>query len=277
MISLLMNAFYVTGNGQDEIPIENNSKITCSGCGNKGHNIKKCENPKLLKSIEKYEKLIKDVLQYRFTIIDSLDFDNIVWYESLNVNIINIGLHELLMELPLKFLRKLNAKNNCSNKNKKQLIDIFIKCQIIKMFNAIEEGTFVINNADTWHTIICYKKFYCDLSDGESYYVAHNNYYKNMEFWFSNKITKIKLVCIESEDNKEENFDCSVCLDSHDFMKKSTTLDCEHVFCGDCIHNYLKKSNSKSTCPLCRNQIKKITIFNKILAEKLTEFCEECN
>ena len=64
----------------------------------------------------------------------------------------------------------------------------------------------------------------------------------------SSKSTKRKLSDIMSSENPDENC-CSICLTA---IEKPMLLDCEHVFCTDCIRTNTRVSKK---CPLCRKRI----------------------
>lgn len=49
------------------------------------------------------------------------------------------------------------------------------------------------------------------------------------------------------------DFECTICFDSDLDTDQQVKLDCDHVFCGDCIFKYLKEEisdrNNKIQCP----------------------------
>lgn len=45
---------------------------------------------------------------------------------------------------------------------------------------------------------------------------------------------------------------CCICYDTG---VKGIWLDCQHIFCRECIKKHIKNSNDSVTCPLCRNPI----------------------
>lgn len=52
-----------------------------------------------------------------------------------------------------------------------------------------------------------------------------------------------------SPDNKEEEFNCPVCLDVY---YKPTAVSCGHVFCEPCLQPFLPLASPQ--CPLCRTE-----------------------
>ena len=62
---------------------------------------------------------------------------------------------------------------------------------------------------------------------------------------------------IISEEDLEKNsikietkYECSICFDE---KEKGILLNCEHIFCEECIKIWIKKKNN---CPICRKKIK---------------------
>lgn len=68
------------------------------------------------------------------------------------------------------------------------------------------------------------------------------------------KATKNYIVNYLNKLEQNIGFDCHcvICLDELD--KKIRTLPCDHSFHKDCIHKWLKESDSK-TCPICRKDV----------------------
>jgi hypothetical protein len=59
-------------------------------------------------------------------------------------------------------------------------------------------------------------------------------------------------------------FTCAICLDNIKELNKLKQLDCQHVFCLECINN--TKEDNIIKCPLCREQTK---IKNKKIKRKI--------
>eukprot|EP01117_Protostelium_nocturnum_P016958 TRINITY_DN6807_c1_g1_i1.p1 TRINITY_DN6807_c1_g1~~TRINITY_DN6807_c1_g1_i1.p1 ORF type:complete len:374 (-),score=142.24 TRINITY_DN6807_c1_g1_i1:32-1153(-) len=57
---------------------------------------------------------------------------------------------------------------------------------------------------------------------------------------------------IQKEEELEEEITCLICSD---LIAIARTLQCSHSFCGNCIHQWIKKSN---TCPFCKEPIKEL-------------------
>ena len=51
-----------------------------------------------------------------------------------------------------------------------------------------------------------------------------------------------------------QTYKCVICFDEYSLGKLISQLPCKHIFCKDCIFYWLKKS---STCPLCREDVKR--------------------
>ena len=73
-----------------------------------------------------------------------------------------------------------------------------------------------------------------------------------------NEMDGIEFEYICKYDNIFYSFRCCICLEEKEFITRALLIPCNHkVFCKDCS---IKICNMK-TCPLCRDEIKKITIF----------------
>ena len=53
---------------------------------------------------------------------------------------------------------------------------------------------------------------------------------------------------------KDNNIDCSICLDTLKSGDKVIKLNCDHLFHKDCIKDWFRGKTEKN-CPLCRNII----------------------
>ena len=54
----------------------------------------------------------------------------------------------------------------------------------------------------------------------------------------------------------KEMVDCSICM--NEIVKNSNLnvkLECEHIFCKDCIYRWIVENNNSSSCPCCRASI----------------------
>jgi len=59
----------------------------------------------------------------------------------------------------------------------------------------------------------------------------------------------LKYIAIDAK-KEEETFDCAICYETYSLSKdKTTTLNCGHRFCSDCIFKHLCHNNG---CPMCR-------------------------
>ena len=54
------------------------------------------------------------------------------------------------------------------------------------------------------------------------------------------------------EEAANDNKDCAVCLEEFEIGTNVTKLKCGHLFCSECIEEWLSKS---ITCPCCRQSL----------------------
>ena len=92
------------------------------------------------------------------------------------------------------------------------------------------------------------------------------------------RLTRIKKYTIETEfiqdTNDEYTEECSICYEETN-SKMFIKLDCDHKFCNKCMKSVLKdcQTNDKDpSCALCRNQIKKMTMNNEDVRNEICEF-----
>jgi hypothetical protein len=53
-------------------------------------------------------------------------------------------------------------------------------------------------------------------------------------------------------ENTKKELECSICYETVDNTNVAILISCGHHYCMDCINNWLI---TKSTCPLCRNEV----------------------
>ena len=89
-------------------------------------------------------------------------------------------------------------------------------------------------------------------------YIVDLSIINNREFFIpSSEIINLINRDIISEEDLEKNsikietkYECSICFDE---KEKGILLNCEHIFCEECIKIWIKKKNN---CPICRKKIK---------------------
>uniref|UniRef100_A0A1I8BZF0 RING-type domain-containing protein n=1 Tax=Meloidogyne hapla TaxID=6305 RepID=A0A1I8BZF0_MELHA len=57
----------------------------------------------------------------------------------------------------------------------------------------------------------------------------------------------------DKENNEENDFQCSICLNEYAIGDKVHITQCKHMFHIDCIRTWLKGTNK--TCPICRIEL----------------------
>ena len=88
-------------------------------------------------------------------------------------------------------------------------------------------------------------------------YIKYNFILNEMSI---NELDGIEFEYMFRGDENFYNFKCCICLEENEFITRALLIPCNHkIFCKDCS---IKIGNMKS-CPLCREEIKKITIFLK--------------
>ena len=83
----------------------------------------------------------------------------------------------------------------------------------------------------------------------------------------------------EDKEDKEDNeeriiIECPICYEE---KSKECCVDfmCNHSFCGDCFISTLEKSTKKEpSCPLCRETVKQITLYNEDIINRITPYIE---
>jgi hypothetical protein len=107
-----------------------------------------------------------------------------------------------------------------------------------------------------------YKKIQKNLKrsklSGESYLLSNPNNNENN--------ISIQNVSINSQKSNKDKNQCIICLDKINMPSK--LIECEHIFCKECIEQWANKS---STCPLCKLVFKKIIYYDmrqNLLGEK---------
>jgi hypothetical protein len=65
----------------------------------------------------------------------------------------------------------------------------------------------------------------------------------------------------------EEERNCCICFEVRD-NEEICKLNCEHVFCVDCLHTHLERNNS---CPLCRTSIRSVRVQNNRAMDSINE------
>ena len=93
-----------------------------------------------------------------------------------------------------------------------------------------------------------------ESDDDEKFGEKFNKYFFNIYENNMKKIGNIKLFSeIKDFDINLDDPICSICFEEYDNNTKVKLLQCNHFFHIHCIDEWL---NKKSTCPLCRNNIK---------------------
>ena len=87
-----------------------------------------------------------------------------------------------------------------------------------------------------------------------------------------NNPIKIKLVHTNNNENIVSTFDCPICLDCFD-KEKTVKLNCDHIFCDDCIGELMKTNSGDITCALCRVKVTDFEVLTNDMCEKLEANC----
>ena len=80
------------------------------------------------------------------------------------------------------------------------------------------------------------------------------------------------LLCVETKEELESNFQCFICLDETIMQISGITTNCQHTFCKHCIvqHLDIKKNRHESPCcPVCRTHITTVEIKDPDYYEEL--------
>ena len=60
---------------------------------------------------------------------------------------------------------------------------------------------------------------------------------------------------------------CPICMDKPSKINSITT-ECGHEFCKGCYNEYIATANSNKSCPMCRKNDPKITVYRRARATK---------
>ena len=152
---------------------------------------------------------------------------------------------------------KLRELRNLSNSKKP-----YIEGEII-LFNNFYKGDKIVFYTSEQAKVISVRNSYVNISGFDSYineqFVSHiDTFHENCD----------KPDIVDTMKNENKNDTCPICLDAKVSFKKTV---CGHLFCVDCIREWLDVNKS---CPLCRMVIRDNRIylsnselFNKLLDE----------
>lgn len=107
------------------------------------------------------------------------------------------------------------------------------------------------------------------------------NFYNNQDISEEEKLQKLKNINIKIENQNSKINDlterikslntnnCAICMDN---VKNPVMLECTHLYCGNCIFNWIRKNNN---CPYCRKNILGYDKLIAIVNEKSNNYEEE--
>ena len=64
--------------------------------------------------------------------------------------------------------------------------------------------------------------------------------------------------------------ECSICYEDYK-TSNSVKLDCEHIFCKECIVAIVKKRPMVHKCAMCRHEVTQITTYNVNVKDEIME------
>lgn len=79
----------------------------------------------------------------------------------------------------------------------------------------------------------------------------------------------------DHEDESQDHCECAICYEDAIPQTNSVTLNCNHEFCKDCFIGCLKNTASYKeapSCALCRADINTITVYSESVKDELAEF-----
>jgi len=83
--------------------------------------------------------------------------------------------------------------------------------------------------------------------------------------------TPIEITLNDNLHITREQQDCCICMMEQIEKVNICKLNCNHTFCGLCVCNILSKQDQTYNCPLCREEITKITVQTQENKNKLSE------
>jgi hypothetical protein len=80
-----------------------------------------------------------------------------------------------------------------------------------------------------------------------------------------------------SLDTEKETEDCSICLEENMDIMECVKINCNHVFCGDCLESHIRSASASANtnivplCPLCRAETKIMLVYGDEMIDKFND------
>jgi len=234
----------------------NQTKYSCSYCGNRGHKINKCKDTSISALIKTAENttIFSHKFFENFNTINLEEHKKYIksWLNGKKTSELKIlGYHFNLLTIRDEYIRLLPVKfiEKWINEYSENKLALISKMELTKLILHIKLHYKISRNL---FKPVLYK--YCLPKNYIFDIVVEINIKKNT------KNTK--------NANNTKNEECSICFLEVEECR-TINLGCNHEFCCFCIMKYMRISINLQ-CPLCRAQIKKITAKDNNVYEILT-------
>jgi Ring finger domain len=213
----------------------------CEFCGINGHNIRQCISEEITYIYYMINERLLQYLQY-YSYYNILDRE---YY--LECDILRRYTKSTYKAILYKY-----TTIACSNLNKKQLL----QCILNHMFS----NNIIIPRPPQNHSL-----FYIFNMNYDSFDYVHVESPQKIKY-------NIKIDLEEEIPEPDTTFECAICLTT---MKdsKSVTLNCNHVFCGECIEKSIKHTTKCLCCALCRTNITNFDTKSCNIYDNLLQYC----
>ncbi len=237
---------------------------TCGFCRARGHSLRQCNSPQIEYA---YFDINNELLNY----LEHFDYNNPVCREF-NLEMRLLDMHNINALRVIMYTKFPNIPT--SKLNKEQLLIIILDQMISNniVVPAPPQQNRTYNNIESMNSNIDWNMLREDrirrrqITDAMNALAMLTTPKPSIKF-------KINVILEEDFPEPDTTFECSICMNT---MKdsKSVTLNCNHLFCGECIDKSIKHcKKDKLTCALCRNEISVFDTKNSAVYDNLVKYC----
>lgn len=94
----------------------------------------------------------------------------------------------------------------------------------------------------------------------------------------------VRINRVEDAKKEPETADCSICLEENKCVTECVKINCNHVFCADCLESHIRSTSTSAIaiananitplCPLCRAETRIMLVYGNEIYEKFDHVIE---